>query len=275
MTFSSDDWDAFAPAPAGVHPPLDFPGYRSTALRHPRQPLVRLEPAKADATELTGPIWGEGDVDPTEADLTVGPTGEAVGQRIIVTGRLLDAGGRPIAGSLIEIWQANASGRYAHQRDQWPGTLDPNFQGGGRTLTDAEGRYRFVTIRPGAYPWGNHHNAWRPAHIHFSLFGRSFTQRLITQMYFPDDPLFFQDPMLGALRDDAMRQRLVATYDHDVTESSWALGYRWDIVLRGPARTPLDPDPSSVVESSARVACTTLPKGGSAAASDGSGAGDG
>ncbi len=127
--------------------------------------------------------------------MTIGPDGEAVGQRIIVTGRLLDAGGRPIAGSLIELWQANASGRYRHVSDGWPGTLDPNFTGAGRCLTDADGTYRFTTIRPGAYPWGNHPNAWRPAHLHFSLFGRSFTQRLVTQMYFPDDPLFFQDPI--------------------------------------------------------------------------------
>src|SRR5262245_11144440 len=167
---SSDDWDSFAAAPAGVHPPLDFPAYRSTALRHPTRPLVRLDPAKADAAELDGPIWGEADVDPTEADLTRGPDGDAVGQRIIVTGRLLEAGARPIRSSLIEIWQANASGRYRHQEDRWPGTLDPNFVGAGRALTGVDGTFRFVTIRPGAYPWGNHPNAWRPAHIHFSVF---------------------------------------------------------------------------------------------------------
>ena len=242
MTISSDLWDEFAPAPPGTHPPLDFPGYQSTRLRHPNQPLVRLDPGKADATDLTGPVFGEDAVRPGDADLTVGATGEAVGQRIIVTGRLLDTGGRPIPSSLVEIWQANASGRYRHVGDQWPGTLDPNFTGAGRTLTDADGWYRFVTIRPGAYPWGNHPNAWRPAHIHFSLFGRSFTQRLVTQMYFPDDPLFFQDPMLESIADPAVRARLVSSYAHDVTEPSWALGYRFDIVLRGPARTPLDTD---------------------------------
>jgi protocatechuate 3,4-dioxygenase beta subunit len=238
----SDLWDEFAPPPDGVHPPLDFPDYRSTQWRHPHQPLVHLDPAKADAAGLTGPVFGEGDVTAADADLTVSPTGEAVGQRIIVTGRLLDTGGRPIPSSLVEIWQANAAGRYFHRNDQWPGTIDPNFTGGGRTLTGPDGTYRFTTIRPGAYPWGNHHNAWRPAHIHFSLFGRAFIQRLVTQMYFPDDPLFFQDPILNSIADPAVRRRLVARYDHDLTEPEWALGFRFDIVLRGPDRTPLDGD---------------------------------
>ena len=241
MTISSDLWDEFAPAPPGTHPPLDFPGYQSTrcATRTSRScgstrgrptPRSHRSGVRRDAVRAG------------DADLTVGTTGEAVGQRIIVIGRLLDTGGRPIPSSLVEIWQANASGRYRHVGDQWPGTLDPNFTGAGRTLTDADGWYRFVTIRPGAYPWGNHPNAWRPAHIHFSLFGRSFTQRLVTQMYFPDDPLFFQDPMLESIADPAVRARLVSSYAHDVTEPSWALGYRFDIVLRGPARTPLDTD---------------------------------
>ncbi len=240
MTISSDMWDEFASPPPGTHPPLDFPDYRSTQLRHPTRAPVRLDPAKADATELTGPLFGEGHVSPADSDLSVGPGGEAVGQRIIVTGRVLDAAGRPIPSSLVEIWQANASGRYRHRNDQWPGTLDPNFTGGGRVLTGPDGSYRFVSIRPGAYPWANHHNAWRPAHIHFSLFGRSFLQRLVTQMYFPDDPLFFQDPMLNSIADPAMRQRLVARYDHHITQPEWALGYRFDIVLRGPAGTPFE-----------------------------------
>ncbi len=239
----SDDWDSFAPPPPGTHPPLDSPEYRSTALRHPRHAPVRLDPAKADATELTGPVFGEGAVTAADADLTIGRDGEAVGQRIVVTGRLLDTGGRPIPSSLIEIWQANASGRYRHRNDQWPGTLDPNFTGGGRALTDADGSYRFMTIKPGAYPWGNHPNAWRPAHIHFSVFGRAFTQRLVTQMYFPDDPLFFQDPIFNAVPDPAARQRLIARYDHDVTEPEWALGFRFDIVVRGPAATPFEARP--------------------------------
>jgi protocatechuate 3,4-dioxygenase beta subunit len=239
---TSDDWDAFAAPPAGTHPPLDSPEYRSTASRHPAREPVRLDPGLADSTELTGPVFGEGDARSEDADLSVGPSGAAVGQRIVVTGRLLDAGARPIPSSLVEIWQANASGRYAHAADRWPGTLDPNFTGGGRTLTAADGTFRFTTIRPGAYPWGNHDNAWRPAHIHFSVFGRSFLQRLVTQMYFPDDPLFFQDPILNSIPDPAARQRLVARYDHDVTEPEWALGYRWDIVLRGPARIPFEGD---------------------------------
>jgi protocatechuate 3,4-dioxygenase beta subunit len=238
----SDDWDSFAPPPLGTHPPLNSPEYRSAILRAPRLEPVRLDPAKADLTELSGPVFGEGDVRPDDADLTKGPTGEAVGQRIIVTGRLLDAGGRPIPSSLIEIWQANASGRYRHRNDQWPGALDPNFTGGGRCVTDADGSYRFVTIEPGAYPWGNHPNAWRPRHIHFSVFGRSFLQRLVTQMYFPGDPLFFQDPIFNSIPDPAARERLIAAYDHDVTEPEWALGVRFDIVVRGPERTPLDGD---------------------------------
>ena len=238
----SDDWDSFAPPPPGTHPPLDSPEYRSAILRAPRFEPVRLDPAKADVTELSGPVFGEGDVRPGDADLTKGPAGEAVGQRIVVTGRLLDTGGRPIPSSLIEIWQANASGRYRHRNDQWPGTLDPNFTGGGRCVTGPDGSYRFVTIQPGAYPWGNHPNAWRPRHIHFSVFGRSFLQRLVTQMYFPGDPLFFQDPIFNSIPDPAARERLIATYDHDLTEPEWALGFRFDIVVRGPERTPLDSD---------------------------------
>jgi protocatechuate 3,4-dioxygenase beta subunit len=233
------DLHPFAAPPADTHPPLDWPAYRSTAQRHPTHPLVRLPPGLTDPTDLTGPVFDAGDVTPEEADLTRGPHGEAVGQRIIVTGRLLDGDGRPIPRSLVEIWQANASGRYRHAGDRWPGTLDPNFTGAGRVLTDDDGTYRFTTIRPGAYPWGNHPNAWRPAHIHVSVFGRAFTQRLVTQMYFPDDPLFFQDPILAAVPEQA-RPRLVAAYDHDVTRPEWALGFRWDIVVRGAARTPFE-----------------------------------
>ncbi len=233
------DLHPFAAPPADTHPPLDAPSYRSTAARHPTQPLLRLTPGLADPTDLTGPVFGTGDVTAADADLTRGPDGEAVGQRIIVTGRLLDGAGRPIRQSLVEVWQANASGRYRHRGDQWPGALDPNFTGGGRVLTDDEGTYRFTTIKPGAYPWGNHPNAWRPAHIHVSVFGWAFTQRLVTQMYFPDDPLFFQDPILAAVPAPA-RPRLVARYDHDVSVPEWALGFRWDIVVRGPAATPFE-----------------------------------
>jgi protocatechuate 3,4-dioxygenase beta subunit len=233
------DLHRFAPVPPGTHPPMASPAYRSTGLRAPSKPLLQLPAGLADPTELTGPVFGRDTVTDADADLTIGADGEAVGQRIIVTGRLLDGSGAPIRRSLLEIWQANASGRYCHRGDQWPGTLDPNFTGGGRTLTDDDGCYRFTTIKPGAYPWGNHPNAWRPAHIHFSVFGWAFTQRLVTQMYFPDDPLFFQDPIFNSVP-EAARGRLVAAYDHDVTEEQWALGFRWDIVVRGPASTPFE-----------------------------------
>lgn len=233
------DAHPFAAPPVDTHPPLDHPEYRSTARRHPTHALVRLPAGLTDPTDLTGPLFGPGDVTDADSDLSSGPDGDAVGQRIIVTGRLLDGSGRPIRRSLVEIWQANASGRYRHQGDRWPGALDPNFTGGGRVLTDEDGTYRFTTIKPGAYPWGNHPNAWRPAHLHFSVFGRAFTQRLVTQMYFPDDPLFFQDPILAAVP-EAARPRLVASYDHAITEPEWALGFRWDVVVRGPAATPFE-----------------------------------
>jgi protocatechuate 3,4-dioxygenase beta subunit len=231
--------ETFAPVPPDTHPPLDYPGYRSSVLRHPNHDPIRLDRGKLDRNELDGPLFGEGTVTAAEADLTIGPGGEAVGQRIIVHGRMLDAGGRPIAGSLIEIWQSNASGRYRHVEDRWPGTLDPNFTGAGRCLTAGDGSYRFTTIRPGAYPWRNHPNAWRPAHIHFSVFGRSFSQRLVTQMYFPDDPLFFQDPIFNSIPERS-RPAAIAAYDHETTTPEWALGFRFDIVLRGPDRTPFE-----------------------------------
>jgi protocatechuate 3,4-dioxygenase, beta subunit len=233
------DLHPFAEPPSGTHPPLDSPEYRSSARRHPTRPPLRLAPGLADPTDLTGPVFGSDAVVPGDADLTIGATGEAVGQRIVLTGRLLDGDGRPIPRSLVEIWQANASGRYRHQGDQWPGRLDPNFTGAGRTLTGDDGTYRFTTVKPGAYPWGNHPNAWRPAHIHVSVFGWAFTQRLVTQLYFPDDPLFFQDPIFNSVPDPA-RQRLVARYDHEVTSPEWALGFRFDIVVRGPAATPFE-----------------------------------
>ncbi len=214
----------------GVHPPLDSPGYRSTALRAPHRPPL-LVPQRL--TEITGPLLGEGRVTPADADLTTRHAGEPLGERIIVTGRVLDSDGRPVPGTLVEIWQANAAGRYRHAVDQHPAPLDPNFTGVGRCLTDAAGRYQFVTIKPGAYPWKNHPNAWRPAHIHFSLFGRAFTQRLVTQMYFPSDPLFPYDPIFNSIPDPDARQRLISRFDMELTEPDWALGYTWDIVLRG------------------------------------------
>jgi len=219
---------------AGVHPPLASPEYRSTRLRAPGWPLV---PLPQRLTEITGPLLGAERVTPADADLTAGHPGEPLGERIIVTGRVLDSDGRAVPDALIEIWQANASGRYAHRVDDHPAPLDPNFTGAGRCVTDSLGRYRFVTIKPGAYPWGNHLNAWRPAHIHFSLFGRAFTQRLITQMYFPSDPLFAFDPIFNSIPDPAARQRLIAAFDMDLTEPEWALGFCWDIVLRGRSAT--------------------------------------
>jgi protocatechuate 3,4-dioxygenase, beta subunit len=218
----------------GVHPPLDSPAYRSSLARAPHQPLV---PLPQGLTEITGPLLGPGRVMPGDDDLTQGFAGEPLGERIIVTGRVLDSDGRPVPDTLIEIWQANASGRYAHHVDDHPAPLDPNFTGAGRCLTDSQGRYRFVTIKPGAYPWRNHHNAWRPAHIHFSLLGRAFTQRLVTQMYFPSDPLFGLDPIFNSIPDPAARERLIARFDIDTTEPDWALGYCWDIVLRGRSAT--------------------------------------
>jgi protocatechuate 3,4-dioxygenase beta subunit len=230
----------YRPDPEGTHPPLDHPPYRSTALRHPSRPPYLL-PQRL--TELTGPLFGADRVGEGDADLTRWGGGEAVGQRVVVHGRVLDGDGRPVPDSLVEVWQANAGGRYRHEADTWPAPLDPHFAGCGRVVTDADGAYRFTTVRPGAYPWKNHHNAWRPAHIHFSLFGRAFTQRLVTQMYFPDDPLFFQDPIFTAVPDEAARRRMVAGYDHDASTDHWALGYRFDIVLRGRDATPFESEP--------------------------------
>lgn len=218
-----------------IQPPYLFPAYRSTTLRAPSRPLI---PIRQTITEISGPIFGDTDIGPTDHDLTRQHSGEPIGERIIVSGRVIDEDGRAIPGALVEIWQANAAGRYAHPNDQHPAPLDPNFSGGGRCLADAEGRYRFITIRPGAYPWQNHPNAWRPAHIHFSVFGPAFATRLITQMYFPGDPLLEHDPILQSIPDPAARQRLVAAFDFDLTEDGWALGYRWDIVLRGREATP-------------------------------------
>jgi protocatechuate 3,4-dioxygenase, beta subunit len=216
-----------------AQPRLDYPPYRSSRLRHPTFPAVVVDP---DEIELWAPCFGHQDVDALDADLTTGHPGQPMGERIIVTGRVRDASGRPVAGQLIEIWQANASGRYRHERDQHPAPLDPNFAGAGRCLTGPDGRYRFMTVKPGPYPWRNHHNAWRPAHIHFSVFGTAFTQRLVTQMYFPGDPLFGMDPIFGSIVDPVARQRLIAHYDHNLTEPEFATGYRWDIVVDGSGR---------------------------------------
>jgi protocatechuate 3,4-dioxygenase beta subunit len=221
----------YYPPDHGSHPEPGFPGYRSTRLRTPHRPL---RPLPQGLTEITGPVFGHDRVGELDSDLTRQHDGEPLGERIVLHGRILDGNGRPVPDTLVELWQANAAGRYRHDGDQHDAPLDPNFDGGGRCLTDSEGNYRFVTIKPGAYPWRNHSNAWRPAHIHFSLFGRAFTQRLVTQMYFPGDPLFGQDPIFNSVRDEAARRRMICDFDLDSTVPEWALGYRFDIVLRGP-----------------------------------------
>jgi protocatechuate 3,4-dioxygenase beta subunit len=222
---------------SGVDPPYDHPDYVGTRLRAPKEPLVIIP---STLTELTGPAYGESAVGSLDHDLTRQHNGEPLGERIIVSGRLLGSDGKPLRGQLIEIWQANAAGRYRHVVDNHGAPLDPNFTGAGRCLTDDDGRYRFVTIKPGAYPWGNHPNAWRPNHIHFSVFGRALTERLVTQMYFPGDPLFEFDPIFNSIRDVRSRERLISTFDLGLTEPDWALGYTFDIVLGGNKATPIE-----------------------------------
>jgi protocatechuate 3,4-dioxygenase beta subunit len=224
----------------GLDPPYLYPDYVGTRLRGPKQPLVALPHT---LSELTGPVYGESAVLSTDSDLTRQHEGEPLGERIIVSGRVLGSDGKPIRGQLVEIWQANAAGRYRHDVDTHPAPLDPNFSGGGRCLTDDDGVYRFTTIKPGSYPWLNHPNAWRPNHIHFSLFGRAFTERLVTQMYFPGDPLFPFDPILNSIPDERARERLISRFDLDLTEPNWAHGFRFDIVVGGREATPLE-DPN-------------------------------
>ena len=221
-----------ATQPAHLHP-----AYRSSVLRAPKQPLIFLPQT---ISEITGPTFSRERIDPAACDLTRWHSGEPLGERIIVSGRVTDEDGRPVANSLVEIWQANAAGRYAHRWDQHNAPLDPNFTGTGHTLTDDEGRYRFVTIRPGAYPWKNGANSWRPAHIHFSMFGPAFATRLVTQMYFPGDPLLAFDPIFNCTADEAARQRLISSFDWETTEPLQALGYRFDIVLSGREATPME-----------------------------------
>src|ERR1700760_3559583 len=217
-------------------PPSLFPAYASTVKRAPSQPLIRIPQT---LTETSGPGDWDDLMGGAMADMTKQHKGAPLGQRIIVTGRVLDENGRPVPNTMIEIWQANAAGRYIHERDNWPAPLDPNFTGVGRVTSDAEGRYRYITIRPGAYPWGNHHNAWRPSHIHLSLLGPAFATRLVTQMYFPDDPLIALDPIANAVP-TPYRDRMVSRFDINVTEPSFALGYLFDIVLRGRHATPME-----------------------------------
>ena len=221
--------------PSGTHPLHLYPPYVSSVKRAPLQPLVGIPQT---ISELTGPVFGPEAIGASASDLARGGAGEALGERIVVSGRVLDEDGRPARGTLVEVWQANAAGRYLHQVDQHDAPLDPHFTGSGHVRTDDEGRYRFVTIRPGAYPWHNHHNAWRPAHIHFSVFGPAFATRLVTQMYFPGDPLLVHDPIFNASADESARGRLVARFDWDTTLPEQALGFRFDIVLAGREATP-------------------------------------
>ena len=230
MSTAPRDWTA--------HPPYLHADYKSTTLRGPTKPLI---PLKQSLSEMTGPVYGQDGVGPLDHDLTRNGrrNGEPLGERIVVTGRVLDEAGRPVRNTLVEVWQANAAGRYVHKVDQHDAPLDPNFFGGGRCVTDDAGHYRFYSIKPGAYPWGNHHNAWRPNHIHFSLFGPTIATRLVTQMYFPGDPLLPLDPIYLGTPEGA-RERLVSNFSIDVTEPGFALGYVFDIVLRGPAATPME-----------------------------------
>ena len=221
----------------GTQPVNQNDAYRSSHRRCPRQPLIALPHT---LSELTGPLYGHNPIGEADNDLTCQCPDPPQGERMIVAGRVLDEDGRGVPGAMVEIWQANAAGRYRHSRDNHPAVLDPNFLGAGRMLTDAEGNYRFTTIKPGAYPWRNHDNAWRPAHIHFSLFGVGLLSRLVTQMYFPGDPLMALDPIFNSIPDRDAGQRLVSSFDLSLTEPEWALGYRFDIVLRGRRATPFE-----------------------------------
>jgi protocatechuate 3,4-dioxygenase, beta subunit len=219
-------------------PPYLHPEYRSSVLRAPRRPPVRLPDEWFH--HVAGPAFGRIPVRPEDADLTRQHKGEPIGERILVSGRVLDSDGEPVRETLVEVWQANAAGRYADPVDDHQAPLDPNFTGAGRCRTDSDGRYRFVTIKPGAYPWQNHENAWRPAHVHFSLFGPQLCSRLVTQMYFPGDPLMRFDPILNSIADPRGRKLLVASFDLAATAPQWALAYRWDIVIRGRNATPME-----------------------------------
>lgn len=221
----------------GTQPEYRFDPYGSTQQRAPAQPLVSVPQT---LSETTGPHFGADFVKKGDNDLTTGNGGSPLGERIIVSGRVLDENGRPVPDALIELWQANSAGRYLHDRDKHDAPLDPHFSGEGRTITDANGHYRFLTIKPGAYPWGNHYNGWRPQHIHFSLFGRACATRLVTQMYFPGDPLLPFDPIFNATADANARNRLIAAFDWETTVPEYALGYRFDIVLRGRNATPME-----------------------------------
>jgi protocatechuate 3,4-dioxygenase beta subunit len=220
-----------------VDPPYLHPDYVATRTRSPKRPLILLPHT---LSEVTGPVYGHERIGELDHDLTRQHDGEPLGERIIVHGRVLDGDGRPVRNTLVEVWQANSAGRYLHAVDRHPAPLDPNFTGAGRCLTDDEGNYRFITVKPGAYPWGNHPNAWRAAHIHVSVLGPAFATRLVTQMYFPGDPLFFQDPIFHSVRDPKDRERMISAFDLDHTVPEWALAYRFDIVVRGREATPME-----------------------------------
>jgi protocatechuate 3,4-dioxygenase, beta subunit len=226
----------FRPYAPGTQPAYDVPAYGSTHKRHPQESLVRLPHT---ITETSGPRFSPAHFPPI-SDLSIVDGRSALGERIIVHGRITDEDGRPVPRTIVEIWQANASGRYQHPQDQHDAPIDPNFRGEGRVYTDDDGWYRFTSIKPGAYPWRNHHNAWRPNHIHLSLFGSGFAARLITQMYFPGDPLLPLDPIFNSVPDEKARQRLLARFDIELTQPEWALGYRFDVVLRGREATPIE-----------------------------------
>ncbi len=221
------------PAP-GTQPDYLHAPYESSRLRAPTRPLVLLPHT---LSEISGPLFGHESMRPGDDDLT---RQHPIGERVVVSGRVLDEDDKPVRGALVEVWQANAAGRYAHDRDQHDAPLDPNFTGCGRAVTGDDGRYRFMTIKPGAYPWRNHPNAWRPAHIHFSLFGQGILTRLVTQMYFPGDPLIPFDPIFNCTADEKARQRLISRFDWESTTPEFALGFRFDIVLRGRAATPME-----------------------------------
>ena len=227
----------FARPGAGAQPPYLYPDYASTVKRAPKRAPIRFEHT---LSEVTGPQFADRWAGPDAIDLTRQHKGEPLGERIIVAGRVLDEDGRPVPNTLVELWQCNSAGRYHHPVDQHDAPLDPNFTGAGQVVTDAAGNYRFLTIKPGAYPWRNSPNAWRPAHIHFSVFGGGFADRLVTQMYFPGDPLLAYDAIYQGIADRAARERLIADYDPELSEAEWALGYRFDLVLRGRDATPFE-----------------------------------
>ena len=229
---------AYARPREGTQPPYLYPDYASTVKRAPARKLIRFEHT---LSEITGPSFASGWAGPAATDLTKQHKGEPLGERIIVTGRILDEDGRPIPDTLVELWQCNAAGRYHHPVDQHDAPLDPNFTGAGQVVSGPDGLYRFLTIKPGAYPWRNTPNAWRPAHIHLGVFGPGFATRVVTQMYFPGDPLLAYDPIFQSTADADARQRLICAYEPELSEAEWALGYRFDLVLRGRAATPVDP----------------------------------